>query len=291
MTDIARQDEEIEILKAIYNEDCVISKFNQQGNRIVDIFVDENITIRATLPSTYPSKDCPVFELLGRNINKHDRSRAIDEFYSIYNNSQNDVILFSCTEWIKQNMSAVENALEEAACEYDEDPGIKSDTCRSSFENACRNEDLLSRIYHGESLVDRKSVFQAHVAAIYNPDEASEIVSILKQDRKISRATHNIIAYRVVSDSSSGPPIVYADNDDDGEHGAGPKLAELLSLIGAQNVIVVVSRWYGGIQLGPDRFKHIANVARTAIEHCGLCSRSESSSSGKSKFASKKAGR
>lgn len=28
------------------------------------------------------------------------------------------------------------------------------------------------------------------------------------------------------------------------------------------NVAVVVSRWYGGIQLGPDRFKHINNATR-----------------------------
>ena len=38
----------------------------------------------------------------------------------------------------------------------------------------------------------------------------------------------------------------------------------------AVNVVVVVSRWYGGIQLGPDRFKHINNVARTLLLSSGL---------------------
>lgn len=33
----------------------------------------------------------------------------------------------------------------------------------------------------------------------------------------------------------------------------------------ADNVMVVVSRWYGGINLGPDRFKHINNVARILL--------------------------
>lgn len=32
-----------------------------------------------------------------------------------------------------------------------------------------------------------------------------------------------------------------------------------------QNVLVVVSRWYGGILLGPDRFKHINNCARNIL--------------------------
>lgn len=32
---------------------------------------------------------------------------------------------------------------------------------------------------------------------------------------------------------------------------------------------MVVSRWYGGIQLGPDRFKHINNAARCVLKgHC-----------------------
>ena len=33
--------------------------------------------------------------------------------------------------------------------------------------------------------------------------------------------------------------------------------------------VVVVSRWYGGILLGPDRFKHINNAARTLLDACG----------------------
>jgi len=33
--------------------------------------------------------------------------------------------------------------------------------------------------------------------------------------------------------------------------------------------VVVVSRWYGGIQLGPDRFKHINNAARLLLGSWG----------------------
>lgn len=32
------------------------------------------------------------------------------------------------------------------------------------------------------------------------------------------------------------------------------------------NVVVVVTRWYGGIQLGADRFKHITNVAQALVK-------------------------
>ncbi len=47
-------------------------------------------------------------------------------------------------------------------------------------------------------------------------------------------------------------------------------LRNVFSLASAQildvrNVLVVVSRWYGGILLGPDRFKHISNCARSIL--------------------------
>jgi len=44
------------------------------------------------------------------------------------------------------------------------------------------------------------------------------------------------------------------DYDDDGEAAAGGRLLHLLQMTDARNVCVVVSRWYGGILLGPSRF-------------------------------------
>lgn len=37
-----------------------------------------------------------------------------------------------------------------------------------------------------------------------------------------------------------------------------------------QDVMVVVTRWYGGIHLGPDRFRHIASAARQALVDSGI---------------------
>lgn len=58
------------------------------------------------------------------------------------------------------------------------------------------------------------------------------------------------------------------DNDDDGEDAAGSRLAHLLEMRKDDGVIVVVSRWYGGILLGPKRFAHITNVARKLLQSC-----------------------
>jgi putative IMPACT (imprinted ancient) family translation regulator len=44
----------------------------------------------------------------------------------------------------------------------------------------------------------------------------------------------------------------------------------LLEILEVENVLVVVSRWYGGVLLGADRFKHINQAARDALEVGGF---------------------
>ena len=63
------------------------------------------------------------------------------------------------------------------------------------------------------------------------------------------------------------------DCDDDGETHAGSRMLHLLEILECQNILVVVSRWYGGIQLGPDRFKHINNAAKNVLEIAGIVSK------------------
>jgi len=43
----------------------------------------------------------------------------------------------------------------------------------------------------------------------------------------------------------------------------------LLERMGVTNTLVVVTRWYGGVHLGPDRFKHITGVAKQ-VGHMSL---------------------
>ena len=46
-------------------------------------------------------------------------------------------------------------------------------------------------------------------------------------------------------------------------------------------VLTVVSRWYGGVHLGPDRFKHINNSARQVLELAGWLGERQGKKKGK----------
>ncbi|KAI4261877.1 MAG: hypothetical protein L6R35_007397, partial [Caloplaca aegaea] len=81
---------------------------------------------------------------------------------------------------------------------------------------------------------------------------------------RANKATHNISAYRIRT-SADGNTVVYQDCDDDGETAAGARLLKLLQIMDVGNVLVVVSRWYGGVKLGRARFGIINAVAREAL--------------------------
>ena len=123
-------------------------------------------------------------------------------------------------------------------------------------------DTCVPEIISGETIIDRKSIFQGHIAYVETEEEVRKVILKLKENRKIARATHNIMAYRI---ASSRKDTFHQDCDDDGENEAGGRLMHLLQIMNAKNVVVVVSRWYGGIHLGPDRFKIINNCARDLI--------------------------
>ncbi|CAD7927044.1 unnamed protein product [Amoebophrya sp. A120] len=120
-------------------------------------------------------------------------------------------------------------------------------------------------IHHGDPFTERKSTFQGHVADIASESDVKAVLELLYQDGKFARATHNQYAWRYRDEAGN----LHADNNDDGEAGAGRKLAELLEVMKAENVLCVVSRWYGGILLGPDRFKCINRAASELLDRLG----------------------
>ncbi|KAK5938057.1 hypothetical protein PMZ80_009646 [Knufia obscura] len=140
-----------------------------------------------------------------------------------------------------------------------------------------------------ESSVVNKSTFVARCLAVQNLNEATSSIShLLSTNKKVASATHNITAWRIKTQrSDNAPEIVVQDCDDDGETAAGSRLLHLMQLMDVWNVVVVVTRWYGGVKLGPDRFRCINAVAREALVNGGFVKDEKDKDKGGSKKGKK----
>ncbi|KAK6903984.1 hypothetical protein I203_107495 [Kwoniella mangroviensis CBS 8507] len=154
-------------------------------------------------------------------------------------------------------------------------PTLRSTFSYSSSPNDS-SDDLIDvsklKIWTSEPIVDRKSTFVGHAVRVTNEREIPLIIHELLNDKKIAKAAHPaIFAYRLVREVGGAAGKVYeSDYDDDGETAAGSRLKHLLDILELENVLIVVTRWFGGIHLGPDRFKHINQAARDALELGGF---------------------
>ncbi len=106
-------------------------------------------------------------------------------------------------------------------------------------------------------LRDRGSRYAASAGPASTPEAVQAFLTALRGRRKFARATHHSWAV-VLSD---GGPL----KGDDGEAGAGAVILKMLEREGLKDHLVVVTRWYGGVNLGGDRFSHIVTCTRAAL--------------------------
>ncbi|XP_023399688.2 protein IMPACT isoform X2 [Loxodonta africana] len=173
---------------------------------------------------------------------------------------------------------------EDLAVACDSESPVKELDAETS-ENKTETEEL-PPIDHGVPITDRRSTFQAHLAPVVCLQQVKMVLSKLYENKKIANATHNIYAYRIYCEDKQ---TFLQDCEDDGETAAGGRLLHLMEILNVKNVLVIVSRWYGGILIGPDRFKHINNCARNILLEKNYITLPEESSkaAGKSKKVKK----
>lgn len=86
-------------------------------------------------------------------------------------------------------------------------------------------------------------------------------------------SSHDVQAWRCLAlkrgrDGLGGPNDYGLEegSDDDGERWGGDRVLKAMREVGAVDLLVVVSRWYGGTNLGPVRFDHMRTCAREALK-------------------------
>jgi len=123
-------------------------------------------------------------------------------------------------------------------------------------------------VFISEAIFDRKSTFIGY----FSP---SRPVRELQAFPELKSASHRIAAWRTRSNQTTlRPPSTRASqhralktgHEDDGEQWAGKRLEKVLEELNVEGS-VVVARWYGGVLLGPVRFKHVEHAAKKAIQN------------------------
>lgn len=257
---LTKQAEEVEALSSIYCDDWTTES---EVSRSYCIRIEENkneVKLYVTMPEDYPRSAPPKYELSAPWMDrkaKEQMYKALDEVYLEY---IGETVIFQWVEKIREILQRYKP--QELEKKEAKPPAIES-LDMTLLDINCPD------ITHGEVIMDRKSSFQGHAAEVHSLEDVNAVLTKLKKNKKVQHATHNMYAYRIERKTSKGTSMLQ-DCDDDGETHAGGRMLHLLQILDMKNALVVVSRWYGGIQLGPDRFRHINNATRQVLIQAGL---------------------
>ena len=115
-------------------------------------------------------------------------------------------------------------------------------------------------------IVEKKSKFIANIFYVETREEAESIIKDI--NKKYHDARHNCYAYRIYSESG-----IIEKSSDDGEPSgtAGAPMLTILSKNNLANVLVIVTRYFGGILLGTGGLvKAYSSATTVALENANV---------------------
>jgi len=116
-------------------------------------------------------------------------------------------------------------------------------------------------VLHEMVIEDRGSRYSVSLGHVQGREDIKLFLQRLKKNKKIAKATHNTWAARVAKDGA-----IFETKSDDGETGAGMVILRVMQKEEVSNCVVCVTRWFGGVKLMGDRFKHVQDATKLAIE-------------------------
>lgn len=163
-------------------------------------------------------------------------------------------------EWKGSNKDDTNSNLEQSQIKAEENL-TQSTLDLENPQKAERTKSEESKWSISKSVTLKKSTFIARSIGISSPLEArSSLRALMASSPELRDASHNITAWRALGDHG-----VIEECNDDGESGGGRHLLGLLQSSNLVGVLLVVTRWYGGIFLSTDRWRLMSEVARDAL--------------------------
>ncbi|KAJ4293668.1 hypothetical protein N0V90_008952 [Kalmusia sp. IMI 367209] len=261
----AIQDEIISI-NSIFEEDTLVSLSDDTTLCSLRLPSFPAITLKIEFPSDYPAAPPSILgtQSIGQDVQKGMGNKIVDVIRGVLAQVYNpgEACIYDLLE---ETREAIEEAEEKGAVDLHSHKKYSS-----VHEQVPLEVPQDTSLYLGPEppwiiappITEKKSIFLARVAPVSSPTEAKQYVAhLLATDKKAARATHNMTAWRIRGANDTS----YQDCNDDGETAAGGRMLHLMQLMDVWNVMVVVTRWYGGIHLGPDRFRIINTASREAL--------------------------
>ncbi|KAH7175713.1 hypothetical protein EDB81DRAFT_17719 [Dactylonectria macrodidyma] len=138
-----------------------------------------------------------------------------------------------------------------------------SSTSSSSSATVKASQPKTGKWAASQKLSSRGSVFIAHATPVFSPTARANLVkSLMDEKPELETATHNAWAVRTTYGNS---PLKQEASFDDGESGCGNFLLQQLRELDISNTLVVLTRWYGGVMLGPDRWRLMRECVNDAL--------------------------
>jgi len=135
---------------------------------------------------------------------------------------------------------------------------MSQQTTRFDFGNGHRPKEPFQLFE--QIIKDRGSRYSASIGVVRGRDDIKAFLKELKRDKRYARATHNTWAARIAHEGT-----IFEAKSDDGETGAGMVVLRILQKEEMIDCVVCVTRWFGGVKLMGDRFKHVQDATKYAV--------------------------
>jgi len=270
--------EEVTSVNAIYGEETLVKLSDEPALYALSLPAQPSISLRIEFPPNYPDAPPSILgtQHIGDNVAKGDGTYLVElvreVLAEIY--MPGAPCIYDLIEESDQRLQSL--GLDQSSKDEEQQTAQANGQETFSTHDEHDSSDGLQPLDDlsdpppwtlSEAITEKKSVFIARCAPVSSINQAKTYLAhLLSTDKKVAKATHNITAWRIRGDNG----VQYQDCDDDGETAAGGRLLHLLELMGFWNGMVVVTRWYGGVQLGPDRFRIVNQTARDAVVKAGL---------------------
>lgn len=120
-------------------------------------------------------------------------------------------------------------------------------------------------------IIEKKSKFIANIYHVENVKEADEKIKEIK--KKYYDAKHNCVAYRVIE---SGQLIEKSSDDGEPSGTAGGPMLNILQKNNLCNILIIVTRYFGGILLGTGGLvRAYSEATQKVIENSTIISKVE----------------